>query len=358
MFKAMKKLLPSSLKLKVIEFLGWFNITLIRLFSWSGFLASFYYTFLARDFYREHKSVLQGRLAYRQALYRIERSSILLRRNIHRIEKALIMRPRRNVFALDYIAETVECFVHASNSEFFCIEEKKWANDVLIEYFNVVDHGNALIKNTYERFSAAMLSAQSDDRSIPYSYRSLKDPEITFEKLVALFGKRRSVRWFCPKEVPQDKLRQVINAASLAPSACNRQPYSFHVISSPKKAVEIAKCAMGTAGFAENIPCIIAVVGDLSSYPYERDRHVIYIDGALASMQLMLALETVGLSSCPINWPDIELREKMLDASLGLKPWQRTVMLIAVGYADPDGGIPFSQKKPDSVLVKDSTHAD
>jgi nitroreductase len=67
----------------------------------------------------------------------------------------------------------------------------------------------------------------------------------------------------------------------------------------------------------------------------------------------MLALETLGLSSCPINWPDIESREKMLSSKLDLRFHQRTIMLIAVGYAEPEGGVPFSQKKSDSVLLND-----
>ena len=97
---------------------------------------------------------------------------------------------------------------------------------------------------------------------------------------------------------------------------------------------------------------IIAVVGDLSSYPAERDRHVIYIDGSLVTMQLMLALETLGLSTCAINWPDVENREQKLDKLLNLNKYERTIMLLAVGYADPQGGIPFSQKKNSLDLVK------
>lgn len=66
---------------------------------------------------------------------------------------------------------------------------------------------------------------------------------------------------------------------------------------------------------------------------------------AEASMQLMLALDTLGLASCPINWPDVERLERKMDKFLQLQPWQRPVMLIAVGYPDPTGGIPFSAKK-------------
>jgi nitroreductase len=92
------------------------------------------------------------------------------------------------------------------------------------------------------------------------------------------------------------------------------------------------------------------VVADLSAYPFEKDRHIIYIDSALASMQFILAVETQGLNSCAINWPDVERHEREMSERLGLEPYQRPVMLIAVGYADEKGLVPFSEKR----VVKDT----
>lgn len=96
----------------------------------------------------------------------------------------------------------------------------------------------------------------------------------------------------------------------------------------------------------------MVVVGDLSAYPYERDRHLIYVDASLASMQLMLALETLGLSSCPINWPDIEVMERGMAEVLDLSFHERPIMLISVGYPDPTGNIPFSQKKSSDSMIR------
>lgn len=62
-------------------------------------------------------------------------------------------------------------------------------------------------------------------------------------------------------------------------------------------------------------------------------------------MSLMLALETLGLSSCPINWPDIEMREKKMDKFLKLEPYQRPIMCMGIGYPDPEGMIAYSEKK-------------
>jgi nitroreductase len=101
---------------------------------------------------------------------------------------------------------------------------------------------------------------------------------------------------------------------------------------------------MGTRGFSDNFPAIVVVVGRQRAYANHRDRHIIYIDGSLAAMSFIYALETMGLSSCAINWPDMEPQESAMTRLLGLEPDERVIMLIAVGYADPEGLIPYSQK--------------
>ncbi len=90
---------------------------------------------------------------------------------------------------------------------------------------------------------------------------------------------------------------------------------------------------------------ICAVTGDLSAYFYERDRHSIYVDGCLSAMLFMLALETVGLASCPLNWPEVNSLDRKLEKRLGLPPHERAIMFMAIGYADPQGRVAYSEKK-------------
>lgn len=363
MKRILKRVLPRQLIQLIKDWKVSLDQKLIVLFANNGILASMYYLFFSRQFDREHKSVLAGRLAYQASLQEIGQTSILLRRNIHRLEKGLIMRPRRPVFAQDYIAETVTNFALCTQSKVLCGEELKWATDVIKRYFRAV-HDTDIIGKAREEFETVLAShdrsseAKSNADRVaegeysPYPYTSVPESSIDYQQLHTLFQRRRSVRWYDEKDVELDKIHKAIAAASLAPSACNRQPYRFHVEINPDLATKIAKCAMGTAGFAENLQAIIVVLGDLSAYPKERDRHVIYIDAGLASMQLMLSLETLGLSSCPINWPDIENNERKLANLLNLNIYERPVMLMAVGYAHPEGGIPYSQKKGVSVLVR------
>ncbi len=346
----LKLFIPPKLRFLLKSGIALIELFVIGFVSKNAVFSSAWYLLFSRQFDREHKAVLQGRLQYKRSLKQVGRSSALIRRNIHRLEKGLIMQPRRAVFASDYISETVALYAKAVEQASLCDAEFKWATDVLTQYFAVVED-NAVIAKARALFHSTQESAVVAT-SIPYAHQTLAAAKVSFADLSALFLRRRSVRWYQQKAVDPALIRQAVNIATLAPSACNRQPYRFDLLSNASDAAEIARCAMGTTGFADNIPCLIVVVGDLSCYPAERDRHVIYIDASLAAMQLMLALETLGLSTCPINWPDIEEREARLQKKLGLAYHERPVMLMAVGYADPEGGVAFSQKKTDELLLR------
>lgn len=349
----LKKIIPTTTISKIKNSIEMIDGFIILILSKTKITSSVYYFFLNRSFMREQQSVLQGRVKYNQSLSKIEDSCVLLRRNIHRLEKGLIMQPRRNVFGKAFIGETVDAFVLAVKQNALKESEGSWFNDVLNKYFDVVSSESEIdaAKIKYERICQEN-EILSQNKSVPYYYKDIKKTDISFEQLEVLFKQRRSVRWYKDKRVDLNLINKAVDIATQAPSACNRQPFKFHIVMNKDKVQKVADCAMGTVGFSHNLQTIIAIVGDLSAYPAERDRHVIYIDGSLVTMQLMLALETLGLSTCAINWPDIEVREQQLDSLLNLDKYERTIMLLAVGYADPQGGIPFSQKKNSSNLVK------
>ena len=94
------------------------------------------------------------------------------------------------------------------------------------------------------------------------------------------------------------------------------------------------------------------MVGHHDAFFHERDRHLIYIDASLASMAMILSFETMGLSTCCLNWPDIPKREKKISKVLYLERKDRVVMFIAVGWADPEGKVAYSEKKSLGVIRK------
>ncbi|WP_240704491.1 nitroreductase family protein [Pseudoalteromonas sp. MEBiC 03607] len=332
---------------KVIEQL---QAAVLPLCSKSAILSGLYFTFFSRDFFYEHQAILKARLAYKKQQGMHGKSSALLRRNIHRLEKGLIMQPRRNVFALEYITETVSAYRVALNAQEVELSELQWANDVLTEYFSVVDKNHPVIDESYLLFSQLQTLELTSKK--PFFYRQKAPQKVSYEDFLTLTKFRTSVRWFEAQNVEIEKIEKALAAALQAPSACNRQPFEFYSITEQPLLSKLANLPGGTAGFADNIPHLIAVVGDLSYYPLSRDRHVIYIDSSLASMQFMLALETLGLSSCPINWPELINQDKAVASLLNLPQYKRVVMFIAVGYPSNSGMIPYSDKKQAKDILK------
>ena len=332
---------------KVNQFRVLFDTLLLRLVVLSPVLSSFYYFLISSQFRREQYATVYGRYKYYKNLQLRQSNPYLLRRNIHRLEKGLIMKPRRDVFATGYIAETVDAYYHAyenasglnSNNT-----ELNWANDVLNKYFQVVS-SHPIIDTSKRKFLELSSPQIKDELQIPYKRDLDKFISVDYNDFLELCHRRRSVRWYLQKIVPRELLDQAVTAAALSPSACNRQPFEFRIFDDPALVQRVASIPGGTKGFHHNFPAVIVVVGKLDAYFNERDRHVIYIDGSLASMSLMYALETLGLSSCAINWPDVEHKERAMADLLSLEPDERVIMLISVGYPDPDALVPYSSKK-------------
>lgn len=313
---------------------------LLRAASRSAGLSRLYYLLFSTAFRQEQHAVVSGMAEYYRNISSSSSSNYLLRRNVHRLEKGLIMRPRRDVYALSYIRETVDAFCRACTGGE--TEETLWAASVLSAYFDCVKP-QPLLEELKARFQSVKL--QNPGTRAPLKPSSAMG-EVSYAELIALMSARKSVRWFKQIPVPRDILDRAVAAAALAPSSCNRQPFEFRLIDDPYLVKKVAASPMGTEGFSENIPAIAVVVGHLQAFFSERDRHLIYIDSSLAAMSFILALEAQGVSTCCINWPDMAERKENLSALLRLKPCERPVMLIALGYQDESGLVAWSQRKP------------
>lgn len=305
-------------------------------------------------FNREQYAVLSGRRDYYRNLSHERSTHVELRRNVHRLEKGILMQPRRASFAADYVLETVSFYAVAAREDHGSLidaSELRWARDVLTEYFSIVDDSNPAVRKARAQFDAIGHRSEPGD-CVPYPHASIKQSEVSYEDLLALSKQRRSVRWFQDRPVEREKIDRALEVGRQSPTACNRLPYEFRIFDEPELVRKVAGLPFGAAGYNHQIPAIVVVVGRLDSYFSPRDRHAIYVDSSLASMGFMYALETQGVSSSVINWPDFEPLEQKMAKTLNLKPHERVIMLMAVGYADPEGLVAYSQKKDLDVLRK------
>ena len=143
---------------------------------------------------------------------------------------------------------------------------------------------------------------------------------------------RQSCRAFDPVRTPDRAvLTQVLEAARLAPSACNSQPYHFYVaVDGTARAVGAATQSLGMNKFAGDCPAFIVV----AEQPYNRsaavgaklkDQDYRAADIGLAVSQLVYRAHELGLSTCILGWFD----EKTLQALLNTNA--RVRLIIAIG---------------------------
>ena len=130
------------------KFKNGFTSVLYTILSVGKVLAIPFHFIFSRAFDREIFAYTTAVHHYNKKISQAQPSNVLIRRNIHRLEKGLIMENRRPVFALDYIEETVECYamiLQQTNSVDLELGELQWAYNVLSEYFRATDASNAII---------------------------------------------------------------------------------------------------------------------------------------------------------------------------------------------------------------------
>jgi nitroreductase len=151
---------------------------------------------------------------------------------------------------------------------------------------------------------------------------------------------RRSVRKFKDAPVTRGQIEACIEAARLAPSACNSQPWHFSVFDEPR--AKAAFCEAVFTGiyksmlFFKEAPVIIAVSAKIGGNIITRLGSVIsgtkfYLtDLGIAGQNLVLKAADLGLATCWIGWFDNKKAKK----ALALPPGHAIQLIIALGHAD------------------------
>ena len=323
---------------------------------------------LAKALRAESKATMAGLRALQAQFSRTITTVPNLRRSIHVLEKGLCFPNRKKIFGLKFIGPAVDLYSEALANSEVSKSELKWAADVLNKYFKAVDHKVPEIEEAHKKF-ISLPSAESSDAHTFSPYKEMDIPSYAkrfepseiaaLDQFHELCRSRRSHRHFKKEPVPLETVRHAITAALESPSACNRQPFDYYMATEPEMIQEICTLPLGVRGYGDQLPALIVVVGNLGCYDETRDHHLIYIDAALATMTMMLALTSSGLGSVPINWPDIPEKHEQMRELLNLKPWQVPIMLVGLGVPDPDTMIAYSSKRSvDDALhhVKKTSH--
>ena len=166
--------------------------------------------------------------------------------------------------------------------------------------------------------------------------------------------KRQSCREYDPsKPVEKEKILKCLEAARLAPSACNGQPYHFYVVTGEKSkqlAPLISSNLLGMNTFCNNVPCFIVVTEDNYNFTGKVGSMIKGQDYRLEDIGIAVAYLTAeancqGLDTCIMGWFDQDGIKKFLGVGTTIR------LVIALGYCVPEYSLRRKKRKNMEDLV-------
>jgi nitroreductase len=161
---------------------------------------------------------------------------------------------------------------------------------------------------------------------------------MNFQELII---KRQSVRKYLDKPVEKEKVLSCIEAARLAPSASNAQPWKFIVIDDLELKEKIAKETYSLIAsfnkFVHQAPVIIAITLEKPTLVNRiggriKKKEWKLIDVGIAAEHLCLQATEKGLGTCMLGW----YNEKEIKGLLNIPEKKSIALLISLGYFADD----------------------
>lgn len=158
---------------------------------------------------------------------------------------------------------------------------------------------------------------------------------------------RKSVRHFTGEAVSREELEQVVRAGMAAPTAMNKQPWSFVVVTDRAK-LDALKSGLPSAAMLEKAGAAIVVCA-LPGEAMDGRTEIALLDATLASENLLLAAEALGLGAIwTAIYPDGD-RMEFLRRALGIPKAVIPLNLIPVGH-------PTGVDKPKDKFIPEKIH--
>jgi nitroreductase len=159
---------------------------------------------------------------------------------------------------------------------------------------------------------------------------------------------RRSIRAFTKEEVSEEEIGKLLEAARLAPSAGNIQPWSFVVVRDANIKRRLAEAALNQF-FIEEAPVVIVACADWnrSGQGYGSRGINLYCiqDTAAAVQNILLAAVALGLGACWVG----AFQEDMVRIVLGIPKELRPVVIVPVGRPAEKPNPPYKRSLEEIV---------
>ena len=176
-------------------------------------------------------------------------------------------------------------------------------------------------------------------------------------KFLDLIIKRQSDRTYVEKTVDREIINRCLEAARLAPSASNSQPWTFVVVDDPELKDQVANKTFGPLKsfnkFVPQAPVIIAIVMEKPKLITEaggriKKKEYPLIDIGIAAEHFCLHAAEEGLGTCMLGWFD----EKAVKKLINIPKNKNIPLLITLGYTPDEYRTRKKIRKDFEVIVK------
>ena len=156
-----------------------------------------------------------------------------------------------------------------------------------------------------------------------------------------LIKTRQSVRKYASRDVEKEKIRRCLEAARLAPSSSNGQPWKFIVVDDPGLVQKVAHETYGAMlsfnKFVPQAPVIVAIVIEKMKVitqigAHLKDKEYALFDIGITAEHFCLQAAEEGLGTCMLGW----FNEPAIKNLLNIPKKKRLSLLITVGYPPED----------------------
>jgi len=174
-----------------------------------------------------------------------------------------------------------------------------------------------------------------------------------------LVQQRQSVRAYLPDTVEEDKITRCLEAARLAPSACNAQPWTLIVVDQAEIKNRLADLTTDRVvplnHFTKQAPVHIVIVvekANLSSRfgAVVKQRPFAWIDLGIVAEHICLQATAEGLGTCMLGW----FNEKGVRSLLNIPRSKRVGLIVTLGYPAEDGIRPKTRKSLEDIVRRNT----
>jgi nitroreductase len=262
----------------------------------------------------------------------------------HRLEKSLSLRGRRSQSGVEaVIALDKHLRVTRESGAEFGFQEKVGVG-VLRGFLNQFPAGNIEISQVKESIKEYQNEGGVEEGFLHYSNEELS--EGILENPEKFFMSRFSVRSFQSRKVEPELIERALTLACKTPSVCNRQAWHVYGISNRHDIDMALSFQNGNRGFGGSVENLLIITADLSAFDTASERYQHWIDGGMYSMSIIMALHSLGLAACCLNWSKGPVDDMKIRSKVKIQDCHSILMMVAVGYADEKLNVCRSTRRP------------